>query len=295
LWLDLDAPGPSSPDAILKTIVDAKGDQIVASAADTVVRVPVSTDGYVWTADSAEAAGVKWAPPAGSGIAVTASSPPTGGSDGQFAWDTTNGVLWRNVAGTWKRAIASGGTMPTTYSGLALVDPFNPGFIIRSTSTLWTFSGGLTTSWNFAGLTNAVGNANISGQTAGTPHMYGVFTINTLPVGGTISFGVGNQFTVPNPFFTVNSSGQITSSETGSTVLATVPALSILYVGAFWGAGAFGIYDQGLGRITAYGAVSGSSFSPIEFGLPYGQKGRVWCAGTLSAGSVTPVIEVAYR
>lgn len=45
-----------------KTIVDAKGDLIVASAADTVARLPVgATNGHVLTVDSAEVLGVKWA------------------------------------------------------------------------------------------------------------------------------------------------------------------------------------------------------------------------------------------
>lgn len=48
---------------ILKAIVDAKGDLIVATAADTVVRRAVGTNGDVLTADSAEATGIKWAPP----------------------------------------------------------------------------------------------------------------------------------------------------------------------------------------------------------------------------------------
>ncbi|MDQ3763372.1 MAG: hypothetical protein M3460_17615, partial [Actinomycetota bacterium] len=49
---------------VSKTLADAKGDLIVASAADTFARHPVGTDGHVLTAASAEARGVKWAAPA---------------------------------------------------------------------------------------------------------------------------------------------------------------------------------------------------------------------------------------
>ena len=47
--------------AIAKTIVDAKGDLIVGSAADAVARLAVGTNDYVLTADSAATNGVKWA------------------------------------------------------------------------------------------------------------------------------------------------------------------------------------------------------------------------------------------
>jgi len=55
--------------AILDTIVDAKGDLIVGTAADTPARLPVGADGFVLMADSALAAGVKWA--AGGGAPVS--------------------------------------------------------------------------------------------------------------------------------------------------------------------------------------------------------------------------------
>lgn len=47
--------------AIAKSLVDAKGDIIAATANDTVARVAIGTDGQVLTADSASSAGVKWA------------------------------------------------------------------------------------------------------------------------------------------------------------------------------------------------------------------------------------------
>jgi hypothetical protein len=47
--------------AINPTIVDAKGDLIAATAADTVQRLAVGTNGQLLTADSTTATGVKWA------------------------------------------------------------------------------------------------------------------------------------------------------------------------------------------------------------------------------------------
>jgi hypothetical protein len=52
---------------IAKSIVDAKGDIVAATTADTVARLAVGTNGQVLTADSAESTGLKWATPAAGG------------------------------------------------------------------------------------------------------------------------------------------------------------------------------------------------------------------------------------
>lgn len=73
-------PAPTNPtDAVDKAYVDTangaqidkstvttKGDLIAATAANTVTRVGVGTDGQVLTADATQTAGVKWATPVNS-------------------------------------------------------------------------------------------------------------------------------------------------------------------------------------------------------------------------------------
>jgi hypothetical protein len=63
--VDATHSGSAHADFIAKALVDAKGDLIAATAADTVARVAVGTDGYVLTADSSASVGVAWAAPAG--------------------------------------------------------------------------------------------------------------------------------------------------------------------------------------------------------------------------------------
>lgn len=58
-----DASGPLTigSGGIPATIVDAKGDLIAATAADTVVRLPVGSNDQVLVADSGQSTGLKWA------------------------------------------------------------------------------------------------------------------------------------------------------------------------------------------------------------------------------------------
>jgi len=62
---------PSVEGGIQPTIVDAKGDLITATAADTPARLAVGANDTILVADSTTATGLKWAAPAGGGSNFT--------------------------------------------------------------------------------------------------------------------------------------------------------------------------------------------------------------------------------
>jgi hypothetical protein len=64
---DMDFKWVADASGIPATIFDAKGDLIVASAADTAARLPVGTNGYTLVANSATSTGLEWAAPAAGG------------------------------------------------------------------------------------------------------------------------------------------------------------------------------------------------------------------------------------
>jgi len=77
--------------AIAKSIVDAKGDIIAATAADTVSRLAVGTNNTVLTADSSTATGLKWATPSSGGMTLLSTTTLT-----------SNTTTISNISGSYK-------------------------------------------------------------------------------------------------------------------------------------------------------------------------------------------------
>lgn len=71
---------PSIEGGIQPTIVDAKGDLIAATAADTPARIAVGANDTVLTADSSTATGLKWAAPSSGGMTLISTTTLTGSS-----------------------------------------------------------------------------------------------------------------------------------------------------------------------------------------------------------------------
>ena len=85
----------TSGSAINPTIVDAKGDIIAATAADTVARLAVGANDTVLTADSSTATGLKWATPAAGGMTLISEQTASANSSISFS----------SIAGTYKQLL----------------------------------------------------------------------------------------------------------------------------------------------------------------------------------------------
>ena len=85
--------------AIAKTIVDAKGDIIAATAADTVSRLAVGANNTVLTADSSTATGLKWAAVASGGMTLLSTTTLSGASTTISNIDQTYTNLYILVTG----------------------------------------------------------------------------------------------------------------------------------------------------------------------------------------------------
>jgi hypothetical protein len=115
---DIDHTGITGAGGIAATLLDAKGDIIAASAADTAAKLTVGANGTVLTAASGETTGLQWASPAAGGLVAYDINRYTGGDI------TLNNTTLTAVAGLTDLVVAAS-------SG----DVCDLGLVVRATTT----------------------------------------------------------------------------------------------------------------------------------------------------------------
>ena len=121
--------------AINPTIVDAKGDIVAATAADTVARLAVGANDTVLTADSSTATGLKWATPAGGGGWTSLAS---GSLSGSALTLTSISQSYKNLrliirdaqfSNSTEPGIRMNGVTSNAYSRVAIMNDNNTGIV----------------------------------------------------------------------------------------------------------------------------------------------------------------------
>ena len=128
--LDFKWVAQDDSNAIQNAIVDAKGDLIAASAADTPARLAVGANGTVLTADSTETTGLKWVAPAAGGWTQIGSTTNLSGSSTSIT----------SIPGTYNQLVifvedyyASGDVNPFIYLNADTGSNYK-GFMIRASN-----------------------------------------------------------------------------------------------------------------------------------------------------------------
>ena len=127
--LDFSWVAQDDSNAIQNAIVDAKGDLITATAADTPARLAVGTNDTVLTADSTTATGLKWAAVAANSLTLLSTTTMSGTSttissiSGAYTnlYITVQGATWSTACGNFRMNVngsTNAGLVMTTYSAI---------------------------------------------------------------------------------------------------------------------------------------------------------------------------------
>jgi hypothetical protein len=152
--LDFTWVAQDDSNAIQNAIVDAKGDLISATAADTPARLAVGTDGQILTADSSTSTGLKWATAASSSPASAVATVDTDQTTTSSTYTdlATSGPAVTLTTGTKVLVIVSAYVYQNTVSKNSYMDFAISGATSRSASdvTALTLRRGANDDVNFA-------------------------------------------------------------------------------------------------------------------------------------------------
>lgn len=121
--------------AIPDTLVDAKGDLIVASTSDTVVRVAIGANDTILTADSSTTSGVKWATAAPSFTSYYINSTNTNPINGSALTDLPAGSYIGTMISVNSGAAVSGNSYDNSFYASSLSDI---DFLGTKNTNIWT-------------------------------------------------------------------------------------------------------------------------------------------------------------
>jgi hypothetical protein len=149
--------------AIQPTILDAKGDLIVATAADTPARLAVGSANQVLTVDSSTSTGLKWATPAAGGkvlqvVQGTYSTQVTNGTNTYADTGLTATITPSSTSSKVLVIVAQNGVAKRTGTGAgANAVVLN---LLRGSTGICLFAGGI--AWTGTNLDNIVGSTGVT-------------------------------------------------------------------------------------------------------------------------------------
>jgi hypothetical protein len=246
--------------AIDKSLFDAKGDILVATAADTPGKLTAGVDGYVLKANSATATGLEWA-------AVTDQTPLTTKGD-LFTFSTVDARIEVGANDTVLTADSSAATglkWAAVSGGYANYEVFN-------SSTTWTVPAGIT-------------KCAVYGVNGGAGGASGAALSGASNVGGA---GGGFGVLFADPFFTVTPAASITVTIGGGGAGGVSASLSGSIAGGSANPSSFGALTSAYAIV----ANTGRAFKNVmtEIGA-VGNAGAAGVAGgSLGAGGAAGAI-----
>ena len=132
----------TSGSAINPSIVDAKGDIIAATAADTVARLEVGANDTVLTADSSTATGLKWATPSSGSYTLLSTTSLTGTSTTVSSISQSYQDLFIEVYGITFSTSNSTPRLKINASGNSVIKNFVNTYSSQDTDALNLYGGG---------------------------------------------------------------------------------------------------------------------------------------------------------